>query len=103
MTWRCAVCVGKFEWRAPNRILVVQLGTSAKEAKVFGAHAALLVPPKLLANQQTEGADSEYCNRLARKKQKRNHGRAEKLHRIRQPQCNGRGSLSRGRNPVKIT
>ena len=26
-----------YEWRAPNRILVVQLGTDANEAKVFSA------------------------------------------------------------------
>ena len=24
-SWWCAVCGGKYEWRAPNRILVVQL------------------------------------------------------------------------------
>ena len=39
-SWWCAVCGGKYEWRAPNRILVVQLGTNANEAKVFKAHAA---------------------------------------------------------------
>ena len=37
--------VRPYEWRAPNRILVVQLGVNANEAKVF----------KLLANQQTDG------------------------------------------------
>ena len=30
---------GKCEWRAPNMILVVQLGTNEDEAKVFRAHA----------------------------------------------------------------
>ena len=30
----------KYEWRAPNRILVVRLGTDATEAKLFRAHAA---------------------------------------------------------------
>ena len=56
------VCGGKYEWRAPNRILVVQLGVDANEAKVFTAHAAsqglcehLINALKLLANQQTDG------------------------------------------------
>ena len=61
--WWCAVCGGKYEWRAPNRILGVQLGTDANEAKVFRAHAAapqgfcenLINALKLLANQQTDG------------------------------------------------
>ena len=39
-SWWCAVCGCKYEWRAPNRILVVQLGTDDNEAKVFRAHAA---------------------------------------------------------------
>ena len=39
-SWWCAVCGGKYEWRASNRILVVQVGTNANEAKVFRAHAA---------------------------------------------------------------
>ena len=39
-SWWCAVCGGKYEWRAPNRILVVQLGINAIEAKIFKAHAA---------------------------------------------------------------
>ena len=35
-------CGGQYEWRMPNRILVVQLGVNANEAKVFKAHAAKL-------------------------------------------------------------
>ena len=45
-----------------HRILVVQLGTNANEAKVFKAHAApqglcenLINALKLLANEQTDG------------------------------------------------
>ena len=38
----CTICGGKYAWRALNRILVVQLGTNANEAKVFKAHAAPL-------------------------------------------------------------
>ena len=35
-----ARCVeAKYEWRAPNRILVVEVGTNEDEAKVFRAHA----------------------------------------------------------------
>ena len=37
--WWCAACGGQYEWRAPNRILVV--GANASEATVFRAHAAL--------------------------------------------------------------
>ena len=29
----------KYDWRAPNRLLVVQTGVSASQAKVFKAHA----------------------------------------------------------------
>ena len=61
-SWWCAVRGGKYEWRAPNRILVVQLGGNANEAKVFKAHAAplgqcdnLINALKLLANQQKDG------------------------------------------------
>ena len=48
--------------KAPNRILVVQLGANANEAKVFKAHATpqglcenLINALKLLANQETDG------------------------------------------------
>ena len=58
----CAACGGHYEWRAPNRILVVQLGVNANEAKVLKAHAAplelcdnLINELKLLANQQKDG------------------------------------------------
>ena len=52
----------QYEWRAPNRTLVLQISVNANEAKVFEAHAALLGlcdnlsnALKLLANQQTDG------------------------------------------------
>ena len=115
-SWWCVVSGGKYEWRAPNRILVVQLGTDEDEAKVFRAHAVpqglgenLINALKLLANQQRDG---DIVTGLREKKQKRNHGWAKKLHRSRQPQCSGRGSLaqgaygrfmSRSRNAVEIT
>ena len=61
-SWWCAACGGQYEWRAPNRILVVQLGTSATEAKEFKAHAVpeglcddLINALKRLGNQQTDG------------------------------------------------
>ena len=57
--WLCAAVRGPYEWRAPNRILVVQIGVNANEAKVFKAHTAplglcdnLINALKLLANQQ---------------------------------------------------
>ena len=61
-SWWCAVCGGQYEWRAPKRILVVQLGTNEDEANVFRAHAVpqglcenLINALKLLANQQKDG------------------------------------------------
>ena len=61
-SWRCGVCGGKYEWRAPNSILVVQLGTNAEEATVFRAHVVpqglcenLINALKLLTNQQRDG------------------------------------------------
>ena len=57
-----ARCVGKYEWRAPNRILVMQLGTNEEEATVFRAHAVrhrlceiLINALKLPTNQQRDG------------------------------------------------
>ena len=61
-SWWCAVCGGTFEWRAPNRILVVQLGTDVDDAKVNRAHVApqglcqiLSNALKPLANEKTDG------------------------------------------------
>ena len=63
-SWWCAACGGQYEWRAPNRILVVQLSANANEAEVFKAHTAplglcdnLINAQKLQANQQ-KGGDS---------------------------------------------
>ena len=60
--WWCATCGEKYDWRQPNRLLVVQTGESFEQAKVFKAHAvprglcAILINPlKLLANQQEDG------------------------------------------------
>ena len=60
--WWCAVCGGRYEWRAPNRILVVHFGTNANEAKVLNAYAVpqglcgnLINALKLLANWQNDG------------------------------------------------
>ena len=60
--WWCAICGEKYDWRAPNRLLVVQTGESVNQAKVFKAHAVpqglcgnLINALKLLANQQEDG------------------------------------------------
>ena len=98
--WLCAACGGQYEWRASNRMLLVQLGANANEAKAFNAHAALLGlcdnlinALKLLANQQKDGDSpmSKHCKMPARKKQKRHHERAKKIHPSRQSLCGGRG------------
>ena len=37
-SWWCAACGGQYDWRAPNRILVIQDSTDHREAKVSRAH-----------------------------------------------------------------
>ena len=69
--WWCAMCGGKYEWRAPNRILVVETDESVSQAKVFKAHAVpqgscgnLINALKLLADQQERGwwrPHTEHC------------------------------------------
>ena len=61
-TWWCAICGEKYDWRAPNGLLVVQTGGSVNQAKVFKAHAVpqglcgnLINALKLLATQQEDG------------------------------------------------
>ena len=68
----CAICRGKYEWRAPNKILVMQFGTKKDEEKVFRALAVpqglcenLINALKLLANQQKYG-DSPIQNIIIR-------------------------------------
>ena len=60
--WLCAISGEKYDWRVPNRLLVVQTGESVNQAKVFKAHAAPQCPCEnlinalmLLANQQGDG------------------------------------------------
>ena len=60
--WWCAICGEKYDWRQPNRLLVVQTGESVNQAKVFKAHAVpqglcanLINASKLRANQQEDG------------------------------------------------
>ena len=37
--WWCAICGEKYDWKQPNRLLVVQTGDSFEQANVFRAHA----------------------------------------------------------------
>ena len=46
-SWWCAICGENYDWRAPYRLLVVQTGNSASQAKVLKAHA---VPQGLCEN-----------------------------------------------------
>ena len=91
---------------APNRILVVQLGTKANEAKVFKVHAAphrlcenLINALKLLANQQKDG-DSPIQSIVTGLHERTRKGIMDGLRSfidIDKPQCSGRGSLAQGR------
>ena len=52
----------KYDWKQPNRLLVVQTGESVNQAKVFKAHTVpqglcgkLINVLKLLANQKEDG------------------------------------------------
>ena len=61
-SWWCAACGGQYDWRAPNRVLVIQDSVDPCEASVFRAHAApqglcdnLINSLKLLTNQQRDG------------------------------------------------
>ena len=63
--WWCAICGEKYDWKQPNRLLVVQTGDSIEQAKVFKAHAVpqglcanLIITLKLLAKQQEDGDGS---------------------------------------------
>ena len=58
----CAACGGQYNWRNPNRILVIQESTNRQEAKVFRTHApqhgvcdTLFNALKLLVNQYQDG------------------------------------------------
>ena len=103
-SWWCAVCGEKYDWRAPNRLLVVQTSESASLAKVFFAHAVpqglcenLINALNLVANQQNDG-DSPIQNiatRLRNFIQVHNHCALEVGHlkegtrsfEVRRPKC----------------
>ena len=60
--WRYAACAGQYDWRAPNRVLVIQDSTDHREATVFRAHATphgtcdnVMNKLRLLTNQQKDG------------------------------------------------
>ena len=62
--WWCVICGEKYDWKPPNRVLVVQTGDSIEQAKVFKSRAVpqglcgtLINALKLLANQQEDGDD----------------------------------------------
>ena len=65
--WWCAICGEKYDWRQPNRLLVVQTGVHYEQAKVFNAHAVpqglcanLINALKLLANRRWRWSFTEY-------------------------------------------
>ena len=57
----CAICGEKYDWKQPNRLLVVQTGDGVDQAKVFKAHAVplgfcanFINALKLLVNQEED-------------------------------------------------
>ena len=57
--WWCAICGEKYDWKQPNRLLVVQTGESVNQARahavLHGLCGNLIYAWKLLANQQEDG------------------------------------------------
>ena len=91
----------RYEWRAPNRILVVQLGTNDDEAKASRAHVVpqglcenLTNTLKLLANQKMVTVRFKTLSWAAREMQGTYYERTQKLHCIGQLQCSGGGPLA---------
>ena len=108
----CAVCGGHYEWRAPNRILVVQLGVNANETKVFKALAApqglcenLINVLKLLAKQQTDG-DSPIQSIVTGLQKRSRKGIMDGLRsfvKVDNHSASGRRSLAQGHKTVLCT
>ena len=80
-----AESVEKYDWRAPNRLLVAQTGSSSSQAKVFKEHAVpqslcenLIHALTLLANQQKDG-DSPVQSIVAKLCQRNRKGLVEGL------------------------
>ena len=88
-SWWCAIWEERFERRAPNRLVVVQTGDSASQAKAFKTHA---VPQGVCENliqctqvvgkpaERWRWSNPECCDSPHRKKQERHHGGPEKLY-----------------------
>ena len=61
--WLCAICGEKYDWKQPNRLLVVQTCESVNQCQglqsgcsASGPHAGILIKAlKLLADQQEDG------------------------------------------------
>ena len=60
--WCCTICGEKYDWKQPNRLVVVHSGESIDQVKVFKAHAVpqgscanFINALELLANQQEYG------------------------------------------------
>ena len=87
--WWCAICGEKYDWKQPNRPLVVQTGESVNQAKVFTAYAVpqgscgnLINALKLLANQQEDGDGlmQNIVTNLCEGEQEGSHGGVERIH-----------------------
>ena len=72
----CAACGGQSNWRNPNRVLIIQDGVGASEAKVFRTHA----PPQGCAVK--EDRHQNITSSVASKKGVEQHWTVEKVARF---------------------
>ena len=79
----------KYDWKQPNRLLVVHTSESVNQAKVFRSHAVplglcgnLINALKLLANQQEDGDDltQNIVTTVGERSREGPHEWAERIH-----------------------
>ena len=94
----------KYDWKQPNRLLVVQTSESVNQAQVFRAHAVLqgfrghlIHALKLLANQQEDGDGfiQNIVTNFGERKQEWPHEGAPRICTSRQSSCPGSRTLER--------
>ena len=87
--WWGAACGGQYDWRAPNRLQIIQDSADPREAKVFRAHTVpegmcdnLTNSLKLLTHQQKDGDTpvGKVVTGLWKRTSQQCSGRAQEVH-----------------------